>query len=150
MLEAATVFCGKAAPELVLEELDRCGADVRSDGPPGSWERAEAVFGDGSLVVTRKMFAPGSEFSRVVLGAHNYFRQVETDNQAGKARVLTLLEACDMMLGVRAEPPLDPDGPRYACTLALVTALDGLLFNGSDMLDGDSRVVLGADGLSEV
>ena len=89
------------------------------------------------------MFQPGSEFSRIILGAHNYFRTIGSHTHPDKERVLSLLERSDMMLGIRADPALSPDDSRLECVLLMAEALKGMIFDGRDMLDHGGRVVFG-------
>lgn len=84
----------------VGESLRGVGAEVES-----AEGQITATLEGGRIVLVPKRFAPNSEFSRVVLGLHNMFRGVATDNDAGRASALELLERCDLMFGVRCEPP---------------------------------------------
>ncbi len=91
------------------------------------------------------MFQPGSEFSKIILGAHNYFRNANSDTYPEKSRVLSVLEQYDMMLGVTAHPGLSSTDERRACVLGLANALDGLIFDGYAMLDDTGTIILSPD-----
>ena len=98
------------------------------------------------------MFAPGTEFSTVILGAHNFFRNVRARDDPALGIVLSTLEDCKMMLGVGIEPPLaGEDDSRWRCLLDLAESTAGLLFvDGNAMVDGRGRLVLDRDGLSDL
>jgi hypothetical protein len=130
--------------------MEEQGGVVALEGAEADWSRAQVRFPEGILELSRKMFQPASEFSRIILGAHNYFRAIETSYGSAKKRVLALLEQAEMMIGVRATPGVGPEDARWYSLLAVASSLDGLIFDGSNMLDDAGRVVLGADGDSEV
>lgn len=128
-LEALTIFCGSAEPGRVIEALSDCECEVDNPASSGDWETVDARFNEGSLVLVRRMFQPGSEFARIILGAHNHFRQVPASDEADRERVLAVLESCDMMLGIRVAPPMASNDRRYAYLLSVTSAVDGLLFD---------------------
>lgn len=102
-LTAATVFCADPDPATIAKRLESLGlaADLADD-----WSSVEVTGEHGEMTVTREMFEPDSAFSRAVLVAHNGARLVKRDDPAARARVLGLLESCDMLLRFDFSPAL--------------------------------------------
>lgn len=145
MDDGVTIFCLRDDPALVVDSLSHCGGRVGSVGSSNDWELLEIEFGSSRLEMSRKMFQPGSEFSKLILGALNYFRNANSDRFPEKARVFSVLEQCDMILGITAHPNLSPTDERWACVLGLAKALDGLIFDGYAMRDDTRAVILDPD-----
>jgi hypothetical protein len=132
-LDASTIFCGTDDASIVLSML--------SASAPPDWVRVEVHFDEGAMSLVRRVFAPDSDFSRVIIGMHNYFRERADDSR--KQRVLQLLETCDLMIGLRFGPPLIAESDsRWAAVLRVVQATRGLLFDGQHMLDDTGSTLL--------
>ena len=144
---AVTVFSRLGDPDVVVSVVRRLARSVEGNH---DWEQFESVHDEGTLVFRRRMFEPASEFSNVILGAHNFFRNVRTRGDPALAIVLSTIEGCQMMLGVGIDPPLTGEADaRWRCLIEVAEATEGLLFvDGNAMVDGRGRLVLDHDGRS--
>ena len=137
-MDTVTILCGVPDERLARESFQDSGAELElADG------RTTAILPEGRLLLTSKEFAPNSEFSRIILGLHNYFRGTATDDEAAKAKAVGLLDRCDLMFGVVFEPPADHDDSRRQAVFSVASRLEALIFDGAQLLDPDGQVVLG-------
>lgn len=141
--DGVTLFCGVADPAVAAAGAASRGVRVEHEGLADGWETLRLVAATGTLTVRRKMFAPGGEFAGIVLGALTYLDAAAPS--PAKERALSHLESSDMILGVRADPPLAvSDDPRDGAVHRLAVATEALLFDGVDLLDAGGAVLLRA------
>ncbi len=61
-----------------------------------------------------------------------------------KKRLASHVESCELVLGVVAEPAFDADERYHSVVFAIAKALDGVIFNGQEMLDANGVTLLAA------
>jgi hypothetical protein len=125
----------------------------RSDlaGAEEKWEQIVISTTEGKIIFnSRQRKRPGDDFSRMILGAHNYFRNIKTRKVKQRQRILDLLGGCEMAIGVVADPEFTETDSRLDLVFAIVRRLDAMIFNGSGMIDKDGAMILDSDGSSEV
>jgi hypothetical protein len=99
-------------------------------------ERAVIGTAEGTVSFSSmRQRAPGDEFSRMVLGMHNFFRTMATRKARRRRRILDLLDECEMAVGVVAAPDFTATDSRLDLVFAIAAQLDGMVFNGSGMID---------------
>jgi hypothetical protein len=127
-LSALTLFCGVHDSAVVEEVLTSCGLSSMEQEPLSRVRRIHTI--EGRLAVTRLDYEPGTEFSHVILGALDFVRC--SPEVAGWIPDLPQrLQRCDMMLGVSADPPLEPARRRWSCLARLAAELDAVCFDGA-------------------
>jgi hypothetical protein len=85
----------------------------------------------------------------MILGAHNYFRQIETENAGTQKNLADFILGCQSAVGIVAEPEFSGEDERLDIVFEIAERLDGVIFNGADMIDKKGRLILGGDGESE-
>lgn len=132
MSESCTIYC----KVLNLEELARV---VHLHFPSTGSAAGDSMMvhgSDGSLRVTQKVFRePGDEFCRMMLSIRAFVKRIESADARSQQAVVDHLDQCDLAIGVVAEPAFDADGRYHAVVFAIAKALDGVVFNGQEMLD---------------
>lgn len=126
-LSALTILCGITDPARVQQALSDSGFVV---DPEEGWKVLEIRSSSGDMTITKREFQPGGGFSQIILGIHAAVRREMSNESEGAAGVLSLLERCDLMLGLRFEPELSADDARAAAVIAVSTATEGLIFDG--------------------
>lgn len=137
--DTVSLFCGRPDSDAVVVALESAGLSVQA---PPAWTTIVAEGGPGSIKITKRMFEPGSEFSHVILGAHNAVRQAKAAEPDAAKRVLSLLENCDMMLGVVCTPSLLALDPREVGIIKIAEATSALIFDGLAFVEPSGRSVL--------
>ena len=90
------------------------------------------------------------EFSHLILGTHNYFNQTETTNEKIKDNLLNFISRCRIAIGVGAEPSFTETDERLDIVFGIAELLDGIIFNGSEMIDKNGQLILDQSGNSEL
>ena len=140
-LDRATIFCGLPAPDRVVAALRNCGLDTASSA---AWATLEVSAPSGRLRINRKDFEePGGEFSTIILGMLNAVRTRGDPPAAPEA--IELLQDCDLMLGLRAEPAFSRDDVRERAICAIAEATEGMIFDGAVLRTSDGRAVVRID-----
>jgi hypothetical protein len=120
-------------------------------GTEKKWAQIIIITAEGKITFnSAQQEKPGDEFSRMILGAHNYFRTIKTKNIKQQKRILDLLDECEMAIGVVADPDFTGTDKRLDLVFAIAGYLNAMMFNGSGMIDKDGAMILGSDGSSEV
>jgi hypothetical protein len=155
MADSCTILIALEASCDALSVIEHCvptAAKVRVERDATSWSQAIVSFGSSTSLTFNKRvrIRAGDEFSRMVLGMHNYFRNVETHAVRTKKMVLDLIAECKLALGVVVEPSFDTASGSREIICNVARECGAIIWNGSALLDPDGRLLLDADGASEV
>lgn len=141
MAESCTIYC----KVLNLDEIARL---LHSHFPSSSPTDGDAMVvhgSDGSLRLTQKAFRePGDEFCRMMLGIRAFIKRIKSADTSNQKAVVDHLDLCDLAIGVVAEPAFDVDERYHAVVFAIARALDGVIFNGQEMLDANGVTLVAA------
>lgn len=132
-----TYFCGLRAADLVTISVGEALQVVLETG----WERVAVDTGGGRIAVSRRLFSPASEFSRTVLGVQNALRNGRRLSEDGFARAVSVIDACDVMLGVVFEPPLSEYDPRLLIATDWARQFDAVVFDGRWVMSSSLEAV---------
>jgi hypothetical protein len=114
------------------------------------WDGVPIQTGGSSIKLSRWVRTEaGDPFCRMVLGTHNRFRTVRTDATEAQRRVLDSIADCKSAIGVVAEPEFDMYAGHLDLIFGIARELDGIIFNGSGMIDSDGKMILDLEGNSE-
>jgi len=112
-------------------------------GPEDGWEKLVLEGQAGTLTLSPMVRqVPDDEFSRLVMGMYGFFQSAETDQVEVKQAVLDTVSEAEMFIGVVAEPTFCEEDGHSACVLAIVAAVEGMLFDGETMIGGDGNRIL--------
>jgi hypothetical protein len=89
---------------------------------------------------------PGDQFSKIILGAANFFRRIKTDAVTNQNYIKAFVFDTKILIGVVAEPELVEAAGHYDLVFEVAERCDGLIFNGSGMVDPSGNLILGKDG----
>jgi hypothetical protein len=89
---------------------------------------------------------PGDEFSHLILGTLNFFRNVETSSSGNKQRVMKLIRDTHWAIGIVVEPEFKDEAGHFDCIFKITELLGGLIFNGWGMVDENGWMILDKDG----
>lgn len=131
-IAATTVFCADPSPAAVAALLSR-EPDVEFDTSESNWSTIRVRRNDQQMTVSRRMFSgAGGEFSKAILGMHNHVQNWPDLDEDLRSQLLQTVENCDMMLGVRLDPPAKDDSDfRLALISAIARQTRGFVFDGS-------------------
>jgi hypothetical protein len=121
----------------------------RADGLP-EWDGVPIQTGGSSIRFSRWVRTEsGDPFCRMILGTHNRFRAVRTDATEAQQRVLNSIGNCIAAIGVVAEPKFNESAGHLDLIFAIARELDGVIFDGSGMIDSNGAMILDLEGNSE-
>ena len=136
MTESCTIYCK-------LLNLNEIAQLLHSHFPSSS-----AIAGDsmtvhgsaGSLRLTKKIFRErGDDFCRLLLSSCAFVEGMSNADAVVKKRLASHVESCELVLGVVAESGFDVDERYHSVVFAIAKALDGVIFNGQEMLDANGK-----------
>jgi hypothetical protein len=154
MPQNCTILCPTDEPRqvlAVLRDMLQAGADIRVSGKDADWSKIEIKTLAASLTLNRQIqHEPGDRFSKMVLGMHNYFRQVKAPMEATQRDVLNRVANMAMAIGVVAEPEFVEQARHYDCIFGVAAALNAIIWTGSGVINAEGKMILDGDGNSEV
>lgn len=140
----------KATPVADLLETARACPFVQSTSLNQGEPQAVIVRGRDGRTITLNVLRhdePGDRFSKLKLGIFDYFYRVVTRYERAKATALEHLEHFDTAIGVVLDPDsMDQEDWRFDLVFSVAEATRGLIFNGSDLIGWDGRLLLSKDG----
>jgi hypothetical protein len=89
---------------------------------------------------------PGDPFSKIILGAANFFRRIKTEAVANQNYLKDSIFKTTLLIGVVAEPELTEETGDFDLIFAVAESCDGLIFNGSGMVDASGDLILDDTG----
>jgi hypothetical protein len=154
MPQNCTIICPNDEPQevlAVLRDLLQNGAEIRVSGKDADWSKIDIQTSAGTLTLNRQIQnEPGDRFSKMVLGMHNYFRQVRTPMEAIQRDVLNQVANMKMAIGVVAEPDFVEEARHYDCIFSVAAALNAIIWTGSGVINAEGQMILDGDGNSDV
>jgi hypothetical protein len=147
-----TVVTSNVAIGNLLEVVRSLDAVVSASLQGGEAPSLVAVGHDGKTIALNflRHREAGDQFSNVKLGMFDFFYRVKTPHEAVRTKILKHLENIDTAIGVVLEPPSsDEHDWRFDTIFAVAEATQGLIFNGSDLIDCNGKLALTATGRSE-
>ncbi len=82
----------------------------------------------------------------MTLGLHNLFWNVKTEAANRRKVVLDAIASCVLAIGVVADPAFDESEGHFDLVLDVAKIGDGVIFNGSGILDSAGRLLLDHEG----
>ncbi len=159
MVKNCTIYSSKEYEE-ILTYLENDGMRDVSDGlsdmevPDKSdleIKMFERNYFEGNLRISlKKQFERGDSFSHLIAGTWNFLETIETEHEAQKKKLTHRILECKTAIGIRAEPVFTLTDKRLDCVFRITEMCDGIIFNGSEMLDRNGELILDKDGNSEI
>lgn len=147
MSQSCTIYLEKGYSD-ILAYLESLEMREVSDSEVKTFERN---YFEGSLRVSLKKQAyAGDGFSSMILGTWNFFRDVETKHENQQKDLLNRILSCQSAVGVAANPEFTETDKRLDFVFELARLFDGVIFNGSEMIDQKGRLILDQAGNSEL
>jgi len=125
---------------------------VEVTGVPQEWQTLKIVQGSTITFhsMKRQQQPEFNDFSRLILGTSTFFRHVNVTPVERRERVLDAVYRCQFSVGVVASPGFNEDEKHFDMIFEIAKSLDGLIFNGSGMVDADGLLVLDREGNFDV
>ena len=125
---------------------------VEVTGVPQEWQTLKVVQGSTITFhsMKRQQQPEFNDFSRLILGTSTFFRHVNVTPVERRERVLDAVYRCQFSVGVVASPGFNEDEKHFDMIFEIAKSLNGLIFNGSGMVDADGLLVLDRDGNFDV
>lgn len=145
MTEYCTIFGQHPDYAGVLSRIrETSSAPVGVVGDESRWKKLVLKSRQATLTFnSMQREKPGDEFSKLVLSTHSFLRKVNVEAPNREA-VLRTISSCVVAVGVVAEPVLDESEGYMACVLDVAKILQGVIFNGTSILDSDGALLLDA------
>lgn len=131
--------------ERLLSALEKAfGTPKELKGNRTSWKRSKFKMDYGDAQFTVQMKArPGDEFSRIILGLWSFVRDARIGAKVKKSLQATILDT-EMLVGVVVSDLRSDDlHPFLVKVFDVLGNLDGLLFDGSQLVDATGNVLIG-------
>ena len=139
MTESCTIYC----KVLNLDEIARLLHRHFPSPSPMAGDSMTVQGSAGSLRLTQKRFRErGDDFCRLLLSTCAFVEGISNADVVVKNNLASHIESCEMILGVVAEPAFDADERFYSLVFAIAKSLDGVIFNGQEMLDSNGVTIL--------
>jgi len=141
MAESCTIYCKL----LNLDELARLLHSHFPSSRPSPGDSITVHGVTGSLRLTQKTFRErGDDFCRLLLSTCAFVEDMSNADASVKKLLTSHAESCELIVGVVAEPAFDADERYHTVVFAIAKALDGVVFNGEEMLDANGVTLLTA------
>ena len=145
MAENCTIYCKIKNIREVAQLIHSHYPASLSNSAIDQWDSLIVHGDDGSLRVTTKAFRErGDNFCRLLLSTCAFIEGVSDADAEVKKHLTSHVESCELVLGVVAEPAFDSDKRYHAVVFAIAKALDGIIFNGQEMLNANGETLLAA------
>ena len=142
MARYSTIYCSKPDYVGVAERIRGMSGTVSVHGPENGWSKIVCQGREMTITFnSMRKKKPGDEFSKLILSTHNFFRTRVKQQSESKDAVLSRIKRTALVIGVVAEPDLSDEGK--ACLLDLARLLDGVIFNGSSMINAEGQLIVG-------
>lgn len=142
MAAYSTILGGKPDYVGVVKRIREMSAKVDVTGLENAWTKI--ICNGPSTTVTfnsMRKIEPGDAFSRLILSTHNFFRTRVKEESEKKDLALRKIKSCALAVGVVAEPDLSEEDEN--CLLDLTRLLEGVIFNGSSLIDSEGQLIVG-------
>jgi len=152
MSDACTIYSTTVDYNKVREIIEAISSrPIKIIGDAGKWLEIE-VNGKSKITFSTMERIPGGfdEFSKLVLGTYSFFQHTKPISIGNKDRTLAAISKCQFAIGVVANPAFDEDEQHFDIIFAIAKVLNGLIFNGSGMIDENGLLVLDGDGNSDL
>lgn len=153
MSGACTIFGSKVdylAVYNIVSGISPVSAEVA--GVPQEWQTLEVVR-ESTITfhsMKRQQQPEFNDFSRLILGTATFFRHVDVMPMERRERVLDAVYRCQFSVGVVASPGFNEDEKHFDMIFEIAKSLNGLIFNGSGMVDVNGLLVLDNEGNFDV
>lgn len=129
----------------------RQGGQLKIKNAKEHWSKLTLTTGESQIVLSslwqRK---PGDEFSVLILSTHNYFQRIKTSNKNIQDQLLKKIATTKLVIGVGATPNFDETAGHFDLIFDITEKLGGVIFNGDGMIDSEGKMILSADGTTEL
>ncbi len=159
MVKNCTIYSSKEYEE-ILAYLEGDGMRDVSDGlsdmeVPDKSDLEVKIFErnyfEGNLRVSlKKQFERGDSFSSLIRGTWNFFETIETKHKTQKKKLVNHILECKTAIGIRADPVFTLTDKRLDCVFRITEMCDGIIFNGSEMIDRNGNLILDKSGNTEL
>ena len=93
-----------------------------------------------------KKIRPGDQFSKIILGAANFFRRINTQATGNQEYLKDAIFKTTLLIGVVAEPELVEETGDFDLIFDVAESCDGLIFDGTGMVDASGSLLLNNEG----
>jgi hypothetical protein len=148
MSNSCTIYSSKDYNEILVYFEDIGFSDVTDSEGVKSFQRH---FIEGTLRISLKQqIKRGDGFSSLIRGTCNFFDNIETKYEEQKKELTTRILSCKTAIGLVSEPEYVKDDKRADYIYKLAEMFDGIIFNGSEMIDKSGKLILDDEGNSEL
>lgn len=150
MSEYCTIFGAKRHCAAALDRLQQMPSHgLEIVGEKARWKTLLLRGKTATLAFTSmERQEPGDEFSRLILSTHDFFRKIGATEKSKQEAVLRAIGSSTIVVGVVADPAFVEEEGHFECVLDVARILDGLIFNGTAMLDSEGNLLLDQEGRS--
>ncbi|MHC4874887.1 MAG: hypothetical protein ACYTGL_00225 [Planctomycetota bacterium] len=143
MPESCTIYCQSEIQDLIARELPTLFTSVKRETNKLGWSVLEASEKDASIRFTCRFFRErGDDFCRLLLSTCTFIESGKWQTTTRKNEAIRHVEACEMAIGVVAEPGFESDDRFNSLVFAIARAGEGVVFNGTDFLDKNEKCIL--------
>jgi hypothetical protein len=147
MSDFCTILTTKLDLKAIAEILHNAKATFDIDGDFDKWDTIILKFEKSELRFTKSVRErPGDKFSKMILGMHNYFRNVDTRADSNKEHILQKVGETKLAVGVVGQPEFSEEDGHFDYIFSVTKKIDGMIFNGEGMLDYKGDMILYGDG----
>ena len=148
MSNSCTIYSSTDYNEILAYFEDIGFNDVTDSENVKSFQRH---YSEGTLRISlKKRIEQGDNFSKMIGGTWNFVRMIETKNKIQKEGLIRHILDCKTAIGLVSEPKYVKDDKRADYIYKLAEMFDGVIFNGSEMIDKSGKLILDDEGNSEI
>ncbi len=147
MSQACTIY----SPRDFQEVYDFLESTDIVEVPDADTVSFEKTYVEGNLkIALKRQIERGDSFSSLLRGTWNYFDTISTDHTEQKNQLTNRILETNTAIGIVADPEFNDEDERLDLVFKLSELFDGVIFNGSMMLNKDGQVILDSEGNSDL
>ena len=143
VLENCTIYCSHRNLGEVVRLVGCHFPEWPAPSPSEAWSSLVVCGKSSSMRLTSKWFREsGDDFCQLLLSTCAFVEALPRTAAEVQKAVVTHIESCELVLGVVVQPGFDSDERYNAVVFAIAKALDGLVFNGREVLNADGELMV--------
>lgn len=131
----------------IVRTLRALRPNLQVVGDENRWSQI-LIYGNRSTLCINSLESqyPGDQLSQITQGLYQQFHQVRTQGVQNQQHALGVIQSTRMALGVTATPAFSEEDRHFQCLHAVARHLNGLIFTGIALVDGNGRMILNVNG----
>lgn len=143
MTRCMTIFSPFVKYNYVTEILDSLKIKFNFESSLEEWEQLSFELPNESVTINSLIkIERGDKFSRMKLGCANFFERKSQKKSEEKTNLVRKIASTQWALGIVIKGSDELSDKLSDIIFEITEDLDGMIFNGSDMIDADGEIII--------